>query len=125
MFESTFWTWLILAGVLISLEIMTPIYYFLWLGITAAAVGLISWLFPGLDFLWQTLLFSILSLVSVFSGRMYLKHGAEEVEESSLNRRAQQYVGRVFSLDEDIVNGECKSRLDGITWKVNGPDTPA
>jgi len=125
MFESTFWTWLILAGVLIILEITTPIYYFLWLGITAAIVGLISWIFPDMDYVWQLLLFSSLGFVSVVIGRLYVKSGEEEVEASLLNRRAEQYMGRTFTMDEDIVNGEAKTRIDGITWKINGPDCKA
>jgi inner membrane protein len=125
MFEVTFWTWLIIAGILVVLEITTPIYYFLWLGITAAIVGVITWIFPGLDTMWQLLLFSVLGIVSVVIGRSYVKSGLEEVEASQLNRRAEQYVGRVLTLDEPIINGEAKLRVDGITWKLNGPDCKA
>jgi membrane protein implicated in regulation of membrane protease activity len=122
MFEATYWTWLILAAVLIILEITTPIYYFLWLGITAGIVGIIAWVFPGLDYIWQLLLFSVLGLVSVVIGRTYVKAGADAEESSQLNRRAEQYLGRVLTLDKAIVNGEAQLRVDGLTWKINGPD---
>jgi len=122
MFEGSFWTWLILAAVLVILETATPIYYFLWLGITAAIVGIITWIFPSMDLAWQLLLFSLLAIVSVVIGRAYVRRGQEDVEESQLNRRAEQYVGRVFTLEEPIINGEAKHRIDGLTWKIKGPD---
>lgn len=125
MFEDHFWLWLTLAGLLIILEIITPIYYFLWLGMTAALVGLISWIFPNMGFVTQLLVFSGLSFVSILIGRLYIKGGKQEGEDSVLNRRADQYVGRSLILDEDIVNGEAKTRIDGITWRINGPDCKA
>jgi membrane protein implicated in regulation of membrane protease activity len=125
MFDISFWTWLSLAAVLIILEITTPIYYFLWVGMTAAVVGIITWIFPELSLAWQLLLFSVLSICSVVIGRAYIKSGMEEVEASQLNRRAEQYLDRVFTLDHAIVNGEAKQRLDGLTWKIMGPDCKA
>lgn len=122
MIEVSFWTWFIIAAALIAMEIMTPIYYFLWLGIPAAAVGVIVWLFPGLDATWQLLLFSVLATTSVMGLRAYLRKYQPEQEESQLNKRAEQHVGRILTLDEDIVNGEAKIRVDGITWKIVGPN---
>ena len=42
-----------------------------------------------------------------------------------LNRRGEQYIGRVFTLDEAIVNGTGKLRIDDTIWKVNGDDLAA
>jgi membrane protein implicated in regulation of membrane protease activity len=42
-----------------------------------------------------------------------------------LNRRAEQYVGRVFTLSEPIVNGTGKIRVDDSSWKVSGADCDA
>ncbi len=36
-----FWHWWILAGVLLILELTSPVFFFLWLGFAAAAVGFI------------------------------------------------------------------------------------
>lgn len=123
--ELGFWAWFIAAAVLILLEVSMPIYYFLWLGTTAAVVGVIAWLFPGLDITWQLALFSGLSIISVILGRAYIKKGTGEEQEATLNRRAEQYMGRVLVLDEPIVNGESKLKVDGLFWKVRGTDCPA
>jgi membrane protein implicated in regulation of membrane protease activity len=36
-----FWHWWILAGVLLILELTSPMFFFLWLGFAAVAVGLL------------------------------------------------------------------------------------
>ncbi|MCG8379509.1 MAG: NfeD family protein, partial [Proteobacteria bacterium] len=41
------------------------------------------------------------------------------------NRRGEQYVGRIFTLEEPIVNGVGKVKVDDSTWKVMGVDMPA
>ena len=42
-----------------------------------------------------------------------------------LNRRADGYVGRVFTLDKPIVDGVGTVRIDDTVWRVSGPDCPA
>jgi membrane protein implicated in regulation of membrane protease activity len=39
--------------------------------------------------------------------------------------RGQRYVGRVFTLDEPIVNGRGKIRVDDTTWNIEGADLAA
>lgn len=43
----------------------------------------------------------------------------------SLNRRHDALIGRVFTLDEPIVQGAGRVRVDDSTWRVTGPDRPA
>jgi membrane protein implicated in regulation of membrane protease activity len=45
-----------------------------------------------------------------------------EGEPSSLNRRMDDYVGRSYVLDEPIVNGRGKVRIDDTLWTVSGTD---
>jgi membrane protein implicated in regulation of membrane protease activity len=42
-----------------------------------------------------------------------------------LNQRGQQYTGRIFTLDQPIVNGVGKVEVDDSSWRVKGPDLPA
>ena len=126
MFENIYWAWLILAAVLIILEVTMPIYYFLWIGATAALVGFISWLFPSIDLSWQLGLFTILSMISIVSGRAYLKSNpSEEIDTVTLNNRAEQYIGRTLVLENPIINGQTTEKIDGLFWKINGPDCDA
>jgi len=80
---------------------------------------------PGMGWEWQILAFAVLSVASIVVGRMYLKRNPIKTDQPMLNRRGEQYVGRTFTLDENIVNGVGKIRVDDTIWKVNGPDCEA
>jgi len=45
--------------------------------------------------------------------------------ESRLNRRAEAYIGRTFTLERPIVDGRGRLRVDDTMWLVEGPDLPA
>jgi membrane protein implicated in regulation of membrane protease activity len=45
--------------------------------------------------------------------------------ELHLNRRAEIYVGRTFTLERPIVDGRGRVRVDDTVWLVEGPDLPA
>jgi membrane protein implicated in regulation of membrane protease activity len=120
-----FWHWWIVAGILLILELTAPAFFFLWLGIAAAAVGLILLVFPSIDIETQLILFAIASVVAVLAWRKYRETRPVSNDQPNLNRRGQQYIGRVFSLSAPITNGVGKVTVDDSTWKVKGPDLPA
>jgi hypothetical protein len=70
------------------------------------------------------LFFAVLSVVSLIGWRAYQRRHPTVSDQPNLNRRGAQYVGRVFTLDEAIVNGTGKIRVDDTTWKVAGDDRP-
>jgi membrane protein implicated in regulation of membrane protease activity len=119
-----FWHWWILAGLLLILELTAPAFFFLWLGIAAAAVGLILMVFPSIGIETQLVLFAIAAVFSVLAWRKYRESRPIITDQPNLNRRGQQYVGRVFSLTQPITNGVGKVIVDDSTWKVKGPDLP-
>ncbi len=119
------WHWLILGLLLAALELITPVFLFLPMGLGALAAGLLLALVPGLPWAWQLGVFAVVSVVSVLAGRLYLRRHPITSTEPTLNRRGHQYVGRVFTLDEPIVNGTGKIRVDDSTWKVIGADAQA
>ncbi len=119
-----FWHWWILAGILLILELTAPAFFFLWLGIAAAAVGLILLAFPAIPLETQLLLFAIASVVAVVAWRKYREARPIVTDQPNLNRRGHQYIGRTFPLNEPIENGVGKVRVDDSTWRVTGPDLP-
>jgi membrane protein implicated in regulation of membrane protease activity len=120
-----FWHWWILAGALLILELTSPVFFFLWLGFSAAAVGFLLLVYPGIPVEAQLVLFGVLSVVAVVAWRKYREAHLSESEQPLLNQRGQQYTGRVFTLDHAIVNGVGKVEADDSTWRVKGPDLPA
>ncbi len=120
-----FWHWWILAGLLLILELTAPAFFFLWLGIAAAAVGLILLVFPSIGIETQLVLFAIASIVAVVAWRKYRESRPITTDQPNLNRRGHQYIGRRFSLTGPIDNGVGKVTVDDSTWRVRGPDLPA
>ena len=120
-----FWHWWILAGVLLILELSAPVYFFLWLGIAAAAVGFLVLVFPSQPIELQLVLFGALSIIAVIAWRRYRETHIPESDQPMLNQRGRQYLGRIFTLDHAIINGVGKVEVDDSTWRVKGPDLPA
>ena len=120
-----FWHWLTFAVVLIILEMFSPGVFFLWLGIAAGCVGIVLYLRPELTWQFQLILFAVLSVASIVSWRLTRAFfPPEEPEVANLNQRANQYIGRTFTLIEPIVNGVGKIKVDDSTWRVRGDDMP-
>ncbi len=117
-----YWHWLILAVALIILEILMPGAYFLWMGVSAAAVGCAMFIFPGMPWLTQILIFAALSVITVVIYKTHQKKNPTVTDEPALNRRGEQYIGRTLILTEAIVNGAGKTKVDDSTWKVTGAD---
>lgn len=120
-----YWHWLILAVALIILEILMPGAYFLWMGVSAAAVGCAMFIFPEMPWLTQILIFAALSVITVVIYKTHQKKNPIVTDEPALNRRGEQYIGRTVILTEAIVNGVGKTKVDDSTWKVTGADMEA
>lgn len=121
----TYWHWWILAVALLVLEVFAPGAFFLWMGVGAGIVGVILLLAPDMGWEYQIMVFSIFSVVSIATWRLFIRKHPTETDKPTLNRRGEQYVGRVFTLSEPIVNGTGKIRVDDSTWKVMGEDCDA
>ena len=117
-----FWHWWILAGILLILELTAPAFFFLWLGIAAAVVGMILLVFPAIPLETQLVLFSNASVVAIIVWKKYREARPLTTDQPNLNKRGHQYIGRVLTLVEPIVNGDGKVTVDDSTWRVTGPD---
>jgi membrane protein implicated in regulation of membrane protease activity len=118
------WSWIILGGILLAVELMAPGTFMLWLGMSAILVGVISF---AIDWSWQAqgVAFAILSVVSLVLWWKLGRRVKEKNDQPYLNRRAQSFVGRVFTLEKPIVGGAGTVRIDDTVWRVTGPDSPA
>jgi len=121
----TYWHWWIFGVLLIVLEIFAPSAFFLWMGISAGIVGLILLIAPDLGWEYQFMIFAIFSIVSIALWKRYAKQNPTVTDHPTLNRRGEQYVGRHFTLEEPIVNGMGKIKVDDSIWKISGGDCDA
>lgn len=120
-----FWHWFALALILGILDVTIGAnFFFVWCGLAAAVVGVCLLLIPALGWEFQLLIFGLGVMGSLFVSRKYLKSALHFSDKPPLNRRAQQYIGRVFSLETAIVNGNGKVKVEDTVWRVQGEDLP-
>src|SRR5215813_8488945 len=105
-----FWHWWVLGLVLVVVEMVAPGFLLL---------------VPSLSWQVQFLIFGVLAIGSVAAGRYYLRRNPIETDDATLNRRGAQYIGRVVTPEEPIVNGLGKVKTGDSWWRVQGPDLPA
>lgn len=115
------WSWWIIAGVLLLLELAAPGVFFIWLAAAAAALGVVA-LMITLSWQIEIVLFAVLSVVFLLVLRPRFRGTLERSEQSNLNQRMYDYVGRRYVLHEPIVDGRGKIRVEDTMWEVVGPD---
>lgn len=120
-----FWHWWIAGVALVIVEVFAPGAIFMWLGISAGIVGAMLLAVPDISWQVQFLVFAVLSVGSIAGWRVYHKRNPTETDLPTLNRRGEQYVGRVFTLENGITNGTGVVRVDDSRWKIEGEDLPA
>ena len=116
--------WAIGALVLFAAEAMVPGAFMLWFGFAAVAMALVVLVAPGLGWLAQAVLFSVLALISVAVYRRWFRGRGRQSDKPLLNRRADQLVGSVAVLDQAIEGGRGRVKIDDAFWTVEGPDLP-
>lgn len=118
------WAWFVAGGVLLVVEIAAPGAFMLWLGLAALATGALAY---AVDMSWQgeVVAFAALAVVAVLIGRRVTPGPGRASDRPFLNRRAEGFVGRVFTLDGPIVGGTGHVRIDDSVWRIEGPDLAA
>ncbi len=117
--------WGALALVLFAAEALAPGAFMLWIGIGAAAVFVLVAVVADIPLLWQVVAFVVLSVVSIQCYRRWGRSHDRQSDQPLLNRRAEQLIGRVVVLDQAIVAGKGRAKIDDAFWVVSGPDLPA
>lgn len=117
------WHWWIVAAVLAALETFMPGAVAIWFAASAVVVGALL-LLVAVPWQLQLVLFGLLGLVALFVWRRYKHTDSEISDQPLLNQRAAQYVGKVLTLVEPVVNGVGKAGVGDSVWRVRGPDLP-
>lgn len=117
--------WWALGVALIALEMLLPGVFLVWFGVAALGVGLLVWLVPDLHLLAQVLSFAALAFATIHVYRTYFARRERASEQPLLNRRGEQLIGRIYPLEQPIVDGYGRIRVGDTLWAVRGPDLPA
>ena len=118
------WNWFIAAAVFLLIEVLAPGIFMLWLGLAAFLVGLISFV---VDWSWQLQLvaFAAFSLAALPLWRRLGSPAKAPSDQPFLNRRADAFIGRVFTLEKPIVDGNGTVAIGDTVWRITGPDCAA
>lgn len=120
-----FWHWWVLGALLIAVEVIAPTTILIWPGLAAGVVGLVLLVAGDIGWQFQVSLFAVLSITSVVAWRYYARSRPAHADDPDPSRRAEQYIGRLFTLDEPIVNRRGKLKVEDTIWKIEGEDLDA
>lgn len=120
----SFWDWLGLGTILLILEVFGAGGYLLWMGVAAAAVGVMTFIIPGMIWTFQFLLFAVTSVLTALYWWRRQRTVNRPSDQPGLNMRGQELIGRVFTVQNEIVDGRGKIKVGDSVWLVNGPDAP-
>lgn len=123
--ETSAWLWAAITLLLLAGEVLAPGAFMLWLAFAAAAMFVITWLFPDLPFLAQAVLFTVLGFASILVYRKWYRNREPVSDQPALNRRTQQLIGRIVRLERAIERGTGRVQIADAYWTVAGPDLPA
>ena len=119
------WNWLIVGLALMILELLAPGVFMVWLGLAALLAGLVAF---AVEPSWQIqiLVFAFFTAAAVPVWRRFARHRSSASDSNPfLNRRTDALVGREFTLEKPIVDGDGTIRIDDTIWRVRGPDVAA
>lgn len=120
--SASHWHWWAVAVALIALEVTVPTTYFLWPAAAAVVTGALVWIYPDLDWQLQILIFALLSVLTVYGWHRWQKKQPPKSDAAELNVRANRYLGMRLTLDEPLVNGRGRARVDDSWWQVASID---
>lgn len=117
------WLWFALAVFLFVMESLIPGVHFVWFGLSALVVGVIA-LTTSLAWEWQLIAFALIALAAVFWVRGRSRVDSANPDVPDLNVRGAQYIGRVVTIEDAIVNGRGMVRVGDTVWVAEGEDGP-
>lgn len=123
--DLAYWHWLTLGILFLIAEVaVSGTSFLLWIGFAALFTGVATLILPGL-FTWQIQLvaFGVSSVASVGLWRRYVKDVPAE-DGTILNKRGAEHIGKVVLLEEAILQGSGRIRIDDTLWNVTGDDMP-
>lgn len=115
------WHWLAIGLALAAAEIAVPGVFLIWLSGAALVTGMLTWFLPiGLPL--QIVIFAVLAIVSVFTGRRYLRSNPIEAADPKMNDRGARLVGETVVVTHAIDGGTGRVRQGDSEWLAKGPD---
>ena len=117
-----FWHWWVFAIVLVVLEIFSAGAFFIWMAVAAVITGLALLIMPEMSWQIQFIVFAVASIISIVVGRSFFNRKEINTEDPTLGELESSMIGKVFIVEQAIVNGSGRLKVGESTWKAKGPD---
>jgi len=115
------WIWFAIGLLLAAAEMAIPGVFLIWMAGAALITGAVTWLLPiGLPL--QIVIFAVLAIVAVFSGRRYLQSHPVVSADPLMNDRGARAIGEMVVVTHAIDGGSGRVRLGDSEWLAKGPD---
>ena len=115
------YAWLALGLVLAAAEMAIPGVFLIWMAGAALITGIVAWVTP-LGIPLQIVLFALLAIVAVFSGRRYLRDNPIEPADPKMNQRGERVIGETVVVTQAIEGGSGRVHLGDSEWIAKGAD---
>jgi len=115
------YAWLALGLFLAAAEMAVPGVFLIWLAGAALITGLLTWVLP-LPTELQIVIFAVLAIVAVFSGKRYLAANPVQSVDPKMNDRGAQAVGETVLVTAALDGGRGRVKLGDSEWQAKGPD---
>jgi len=113
--------WLAIGLLLAAAEMAIPGVFLIWLAAAALVTGLLTWFLPiGLPV--QIVVFAVLAIAAVFTGKRYLKSNPIEALDPLMNDRGARLVGETVVVTHAIDGGTGRVKQGDSEWLAKGPD---
>ena len=115
--ESGIWFWLSVAVLLLVLELLTGTLYLLWIALAGFITTIIVALIPGLPIAVEIIIFSIIAVASVITGRKLFPNAGKKFK-GDLNNPDSRLIGETVIAIEDF-SGDVGAVKHGDTrWRA-------
>ena len=92
--------------------------YFLWLGLAGLVTSLLSFFIPELSLAAASVIFCVLSLLSIASYRIWKHYRPDIPEVDNLNNMNARYIGKFYDVVEVFDDNSAKIRIADSLWRV-------
>lgn len=119
MFDSASLNWIIAGSALALLELVVPGVYLIWFGFAAFVVSGITY-FADIAYTTQLMWFAFFAVVFAVAGlygyRYLFIRSQPSAEYKNLNNPAEDYVGQIVTLAQDVADNRTKVRIGDTYW---------
>lgn len=113
--------WLAIGLLLAAAEMAIPGVFLIWLAAAALITGALTWFLPiGLPA--QIVIFAVLAIAAVFTGKRYLRSNPIEALDPLMNDRGARLVGETVVVTHAIDGGSGRVKQGDSEWLAKGPD---